>query len=75
MAYKDELFSQRMLKFSDEELQLCRANLHQTCAMSLGHLKGDMNNLRRDMCDEELKKRGLEVDKSVEGVFNGEGTW
>jgi hypothetical protein len=75
MTYYDELFSLRMLKFSDQELQQCRANLQQTCAISLGHLKGDMNILRREMCVVELKKRGLEVDESVEGVFNGDGSW
>ena len=69
------MWIEELQKLSDEELQQYRANTHTTGCMALDHMKGDMNGVRRNRCDDELKSRGLEIDKSIKGIFNGKGSW
>ena len=65
----------RVQALGDRELQQYRANADKTCSQALGHTKGQMNEVNRAYCDDELGVRGLEVDESVDGIFNGEGSW
>jgi hypothetical protein len=65
----------RLQALGERELQRYRANADKTCSQALGHTKGQMNEANRAYCDDELGVRGLEVDESVDGIFNGEGSW
>ena len=60
---------------SDSELQQRRANASVTAANSLGHGKTHWNTARVEEFDAELKRRGSDIDTSIEGRFNGPGSY
>jgi len=60
---------------SDSELQQRRANASVTAANSLGHGKVILNVVRVEAFETELKRRGIDIDTSIEGRFNGPGSY
>lgn len=60
--------------YTTERLQQYRANAHTTEVMSIGHGKGGRNSALVRLFESELERRGVDVDESIEGKFNGEGT-
>jgi hypothetical protein len=65
---------EEMLQLSDADLQQFRANADVTCGC-LGHFKGDQNKNLRRLYTEVLEDRGIQVDDTIKGVFNGEGSY
>jgi len=65
---------EEMLLLSDADLQQFRANADVTCGC-LGHNKGDHNKNLRRLYTEVLGDRGIQVDDTIKGVFNGEGSF
>ena len=63
-----------MLQLSNADLQQFRANADVTCGC-LGHFKGDQNSNLRRLYTEVLGDRGIQVDDTIKGVFNGEGSF
>jgi hypothetical protein len=61
--------------FSDSELQQRRANASVTAANCLGHGKTILNVVRVEAFETELKRRGIDIDTSIEGQFNGPGSY
>lgn len=57
------------------DLQQQRANCHHTYCMCLGHGKAHFNHLILGNYDAELSSRGLTADETIQGVFNGQGTY
>tara|TARA_R110002012_G_scaffold234787_1_gene408404 strand:+ start:174 stop:455 length:282 start_codon:yes stop_codon:yes gene_type:complete len=60
---------------SDSDLQQRRANARVTAANSLGHGKSHWNTVRVEEFEVELKRRGIDIDTSIEGQFNGPGSY
>ena len=60
-------------ELSDEEIQLAIAN-NKATLVCIGHEKREGCDRRIELYTNELKKRGIKVDYSVEGTFNGMGT-
>jgi hypothetical protein len=60
---------------SDSELQQRRANAYVTAATCIGHGKTHWNTARVEEFDAELKRRGIDIDTSIEGRFNGPGSY
>ena len=60
---------------SDSELQQRRANASVTAANCLGHGKTILNVVRVEEFETELKRRGIDIDTSIEGQFNGLGSY
>ena len=60
--------------YATERLQQYRANAFTTQVMSIGHGKGERNSALVRLFKSELERRGVDVDESIEGKFNGEGT-
>jgi len=65
---------EEMLQLSNADLQQFRANADVTCGC-LGHFKGDQNSNLRRLYTEVLGDRGIQVDDTIKGVFNGEGSF
>ena len=65
---------EEMLLLSDADLQQFRANADVTCGC-LGHNKADHNKNLRRLYTEVLGDRGIQVDDTIKGVFNGEGSF
>ena len=59
-------------ELSDEEIQLAIANNTATL-VCIGHEKREGCYRRIKLYTNELKKRGVKVDSSIEGTFNGVG--
>ena len=62
-------------ELTDLELQQRRANALVTALGCSGHTKSTQNQIRVDQFDWEISRRGIELDKSVEGKLNGEGSF
>tara|TARA_R100000995_G_scaffold32633_1_gene14679 strand:- start:228 stop:461 length:234 start_codon:yes stop_codon:yes gene_type:complete len=62
-------------ELTDSELQQRRANALVTALGCSGHTKSAQNQIRVDQYDWEISRRGIEVDKHVEGKLNGEGSF
>jgi len=60
-------------ELSDEEIQLAIANNEATLDC-MGHTKREGCYQRIKLYSEELSKRGVKVDPTIEGRFNGIGT-
>ena len=60
-------------ELSDEEIQLAIANNTATL-VCIGHEKREGCYRRIELYSEELNKRGVKVDPTIEGRFNGIGT-
>jgi len=60
---------------SDSELQQRRANAYVTAATCIGHGKTHWNTARVEEFEAELKRRGIDIDTSIEGQFNGPGSY
>jgi hypothetical protein len=60
---------------SNEELQQFRANANATAGGCLGHTKGRENDTLVWRFDRELERRGLSADETIEGVYNGKGSF
>ena len=60
-------------ELSDEEVQLAIANNEATLVCN-GHGKAEGCYRRIKLYTNELKKRGVKVDTTIEGTFNGMGT-
>ena len=65
---------EEMLQLSNADLQQFRANADVTCGC-LGHFKGDQNKNLRRLYTEVLEDRGIQIDDTIKGVFNGEGSY
>ena len=65
---------EEMLQLSNADLQQFRANADVTCGC-LGHNKGEHNENLRRLYAEVLGDRGIQVDDTMKGVFNGEGSY
>ncbi len=58
-----------------EDLQQQRANCYDTYCLCLGHGKTHYNHLILGQYDAELASRGVAADETIQGVFNGTGTY
>ena len=67
--------SSQLKDLSDTQLQKCRANAYVTGCRAIGHFKGEQNERLESSYKKEITTLGLDVDLSIEGVFNGEGSW
>tara|TARA_R100001443_G_scaffold63069_1_gene72965 strand:+ start:251 stop:487 length:237 start_codon:yes stop_codon:yes gene_type:complete len=56
------------------KIQEYRANAYATFCDCLGHNKASNNEIRVMQYESELSKRGIEIDKSIIGKFNGSGS-
>jgi len=65
---------EEMLQLSDADLQQFRANADATCSC-LGHYKGEQNENLERLYTEVLSDRGIQVDDTIKGAFNGEGSF
>ena len=72
---KTHLFPYDITTLSDSDLQQRRANARVTAANSLGHGKAHWNTARVEEFETELKRRGIDIDTSIEGWFNGPGSY
>jgi hypothetical protein len=70
-AYNPE----ELLDLTNEDLQTYRANARHTEAVCGGHDKARWNGIYVRNYDAEAERRGLEIDKSIEGKFNGAGSY
>ena len=60
---------------SIQDLQQRRANTWETYNNCLGHSKSHYNHLILGQYDTELASRGVAADETIQGVFNGAGTY
>ena len=67
--------SKQVKDLKDDQLQQCRANAKSTAGGCIGHFKGEQNERLVKSYEKEIIMRGLDVDISVEGQYNGEGSW
>ena len=63
-----------MLTLTTAQLQQYRANSKATCSC-LGHSKGEQNENLVRLYTEVLESRNVKPDDSIEGSFNGEGSY
>ena len=63
-----------MLTLTTAQLQQYRANAISTCSC-LGHKKADRNDNLVRLYTEVLESRHVKPDDSIEGSFNGEGSY
>ena len=62
-------------ELSIADLQRQRANAWETYSLCGGHGKSHYNHLILGNYDAELSARGLTADETIQGVFNGQGTY
>tara|TARA_R110002012_G_scaffold125108_1_gene276499 strand:+ start:106 stop:333 length:228 start_codon:yes stop_codon:yes gene_type:complete len=72
--FKDDQ-SEKLQVLSDQELQQYRANANKTFSNALGHTKAHWNEKMLNIFNGELERRKLSVDDTIQGVFNGKGSW
>ena len=58
-----------------QDLQQQRANTWDTYSNCMGHGKSHYNHLILGQYDTELAARGVAADETIQGVFNGAGTY
>lgn len=63
----------RYEKATIEELQMWRANAHKTYMLAGGHGKATRNEYAYARLTDEIVKRGVTPDDTIDGVFNGDG--
>ena len=61
-------------KLKTADLMQRRANAYHTYSMCTGHTKSAMNDALVIKYDAEIERRGLLVNKTIKGVFNGPGS-
>jgi len=66
-------FYEKLAFATEPQLQEWLANARATCSC-IGHWKGERNRYAVEEYTAELRLRGVPVDKSIEGTFNGEGS-
>ena len=62
-------------EMTDDELQSARANARHTAMNALGHDKNRRGRAQAREYEKELKRRNLEIDNSIKGIFNGSGSY
>ena len=75
MNFSYDVFEQSIRELSIAELQQYNANAWITHVQALGHTKANRNHGVAVDYARELTRRGVVLDTSIEGVFNGEGSW
>jgi hypothetical protein len=60
---------------TNDELLAHRANAYTTGCRAAGHHKAERNRQLLAQYDEEIARRGLTVDPSQKGTFNGPGAY
>lgn len=58
-----------------KELLQYYSNAHITYLRAMGHTKSNKNEMAREAYKSEILKRGLDLDATPKGIFNGDGSW
>lgn len=66
-------FYEKLASATDAQLQHWLANARVTSSC-MGHWKSERNRYAVEEYKAELRLRGVPVDKSINGTFNGEGS-
>ena len=67
--------NKELKSFSDEELIQFYHNAYETQCFSLGHYKGQQNEMAKLGYQEELAKRGIIKIPERQGIFNGKAAF
>ena len=75
MIFSHDKLQESIRELSTAELQQYCANASITSNQASGHTKARRNSGVTSDYARELTRRGVVLDTSIEGVFNGEGSW
>ena len=75
MDFSYDKFATSIRELSAAKLQQYWANAWATSCRASGHTKANRNSGIASDYARELTRRGVVLDTSIEGVFNGAGSW